>query len=70
MRNGAAGGAKLIFELLVAVLQLLNGPGQLPDLGLETLNLQNLIGARPFRRLLRAALVWLLSEHTADRGKR
>ena len=69
MGNGAARSAKLIFKLLVAVLQLLDGARQLPDLSLEALDLQNLIGARPFDRLLlAAALLRLLAEHAADRG--
>jgi hypothetical protein len=69
LRNRAPGSAKLIFELLVAVLELLDSAGQLPDLSLKALDLQDLIGAWPFSRLL-AGLVRLLAEHAANRRQR
>ena len=65
-----AGGAKLVLELLVAVLQLLDGAGQLADLRLEPFDAQNQVGVLPLGRLLAAGLVRLLAEHAADRRQR
>jgi len=65
-RLGARGpGAKLIFELLVAVLQLLDRTGQLTDLRLQALDAQDLLGGRPFLVFLAGGLLFL-PEHAAD----
>ena len=66
----AAGGANLIFELLVAVLQLLDGAGHLPDLRFEALDAQHLLGGRPLGLLLAGGLRRLLPKHAADRRQR
>jgi hypothetical protein len=44
--RGPARGAELPFELLVAVLELLDRPGQLPDLCFKPFDPQNLVGER------------------------
>ena len=46
--------AELAFELLIAELQLLDHPGELPDLGLETVEAQHEIGVGHLRRAIRA----------------
>ena len=69
--GAAAGAAKLIFELLVAVLQLLDGAGHLPDLRLQALDAQHLVGGRPLGSVLAGGLLRrLLPEHAADRRQR
>ena len=71
MRRLGAGGpaAKLIFELLVAVLQLLDRAGQLTDLRLQALDTQDLFGGRPLGFFLAGGLL-LFPEHAADRRQR
>src|SRR5262249_7540260 len=46
--------ADLALELLVAKLQLLDRPGQLPNLGFEAIDAQHEVGSRALRRALRA----------------
>ena len=46
--------AELAFELLIAELQLLDHPGELPDLGFETVEAQHEIGVGHLRRTIRA----------------
>ena len=56
-RRGAASAAKLIFELLVAVLQLLDRAGHLADLRFEALDAQHLLGGRPLGFVLAGGLL-------------
>jgi hypothetical protein len=66
---GAPTVAKLIFELLVAILQLLDRSGELADLRFEALDAQHLLGGRTLGLFLARGLR-LLPEHAADRRQR